>query len=103
MEKLKEKTSQLETLLQESGAKIVAKERCMPTMMIAGMIVPLAVLLVLFFLQPSFVQKKEGKKSIRDGKKIFFYTVGITIMAWLAMYLYTWCRGYSTASMVCSR
>lgn len=93
----------LQERINKQESKIASKEKCLPTMLIAGIVVPFLLWALLYFLQPSFVQKKDGTKYIRDGTKVFYYTVGITLVIWVAMYLFTYCQGYDKASMLCAR
>jgi hypothetical protein len=98
-----EKVSELQNQIDLETKKISSSERCFPTMLIAGIVTPFLLLLILFFLQPSFVQRKEGEKYVRDGRRIFYWTLGVTLVVWLAMYLYTFCDGFSSMSMLCSK
>ena len=98
-----EKVSELQHSIDLETRKVASTERCFPTMLIASIATPFLLLLLLFFLQPSFVQRKEGEKYVRDGRRIFYWTVGITVVVWLAMYLYTFCDGFSAMSMLCSK
>jgi hypothetical protein len=97
------RVAELQQKLDEATKTVASKESCFPTLMVVGIAVPFVMLILLFFLQPSFVQKKEGNKHVRDGKKIFYWTVATTLILWLGLYLYTWCMGYTNASMVCTR
>ena len=99
----KQKVSELQGMVDAASKKTASKEKCFPMMMAAGVAAPIIVWGTMFFLQPSFVQKKEGGKSVRDNKKVFYWTALITVILWVAMYLFTYCRGYSNASMICSK
>lgn len=85
----RDKILKLQAATDEGRRKIESKERSVPPMVIAGAIVPFVILLVLIFFQPSIVQRKEGDKTVRDNKKIFYWTVGLTLVIWLAMYMWT--------------
>lgn len=98
-----QKVSDLQSHVSAASAKVADKEKCFPTMLIAGIVAPILVTVLLYFLQPSFVQKKEGTKYVRNGPKVFYWTVLITVVIWIAMYLFTYCSGYSGAAMLCSR
>ena len=103
MSVFRDKVAQLQSSLDSSTKSVAAKESCYPTLMIAGIAAPFLVLVLLFFLQPSFVQRKEGKKYVRDGKKTFFWSVALTLILWLGFYLYSYCTGYNAAGMVCAK
>lgn len=94
----KEKIQKLQSAVAAGEKQLVSKERSVPTNVIIGAIVPFVLLLIFVFVQPSIVQKKEGDKYVRDSKKIFYWTVGLTLVAWLGLYLWTWCQGYSPSS-----
>ena len=64
--------------------------RCMSMSLVAGIAAPFIIALVLYFLNPKFVQKK-GKKAVRDSKKVIQWTVVFTVVIWIALYLYTYC------------
>ena len=101
-ENFAERIAGLEALLNETEKQVSSEERCMPTMVIAGAVVPLVILLLLFFIKPSFVTRKEGKRKIRDGKKIAAYTAVATLVIWAAMYFFSKSRGGSDA-LTCQR
>jgi len=98
-----EKVSELQSKIEEETKKVAGNERCFPTMLVAGVVAPFLVLLILFFIQPSFVQRKDGDKYVRDGRKVFYWTIGTTLVIWLTMYLYTYCTNFSAFSMICSK
>lgn len=99
----KERVAGLQKEITAVAGKAAGKEKCIPTMLIAGIVAPILVWVLLFFLQPSFVQKKEGVKYVRDNTKVFYWTVLVTVVIWIAMYLFTYCQGYEGAAMLCSR
>jgi hypothetical protein len=84
-----------------SGCDKNKSARCIPTMLIMAALVPVVVWVLLFLVQPRFVQKKEGSKSVRDNKRVFYWTLLFTGLVWIAMYGYAWCKG-SGLSMVCA-
>lgn len=98
-----QKVSNLQRQISAASEKAAGKEKCIPTMLIAGIVAPILVWVLLYFLQPSFVQKKEGTKYVRDNTKVFYWTVLVTVVIWVAMYLFTYCQGYDSAAMLCSR
>jgi uncharacterized membrane protein len=85
-----------------STSKMAGKEKCLPTLLIIGAVAPLVVFLTLYFLQPSFVQKKEGTKYTRSGPKVFYWTLGVTLAMWVCLYLFSFCSNKDIA-MLCSR
>ena len=93
---IQKRIAQLETIVEQSGG---AKTKCFPTAVYVGGTIPFVVLIVLFFWQPAFIQKKEGDRLVKDGKKFFFWSIGITIILWVLLYIYS---AYSkNKSMTC--
>ena len=99
----KDKVSELQSHVSAVTDQASNKEKCVPTMLIAGIVTPFLVWILLYFLQPSFVQKKEGAKYVRSGTKVFYWAIIISVVIWIAMYLFTWCKGYDKAAMICRR
>ena len=86
-----------------AGARITKKKKCIPTLLIVGMVIPFIVWLVLYALQPSFVQKKQGSKYVRDNMKIFQWTLIVSVIFWVALYLYNYCYSMKGKNpMVCA-
>ena len=100
---LQDKISELSHLVKTAKGKLDEKEKCIPIMLIVGAIVPIVVWLALYFIQPAFVKVQEGSKQVRSNTKVFYWTVIITVVAWVAMYLWAWCQGYDQISMLCAR
>jgi len=97
---------QINALRQDAdlaGARITKKKKCIPTLLIVGMVIPFIVWLVLYALQPSFVQKKQGSKYVRDNMKIFQWTLLVSVIFWVALYLYSFCSSLRGKNpMVCA-
>jgi hypothetical protein len=101
-EDFKRRVNELQSHISAASDKASKKEKCLPTMLIAGVAAPFFVALVLYFLQPSFVQTKEGTKYVRSSTKVFYYTVAVTVVLWIVMYLFTYCAGWNSAAMLCA-
>lgn len=71
-------------------------------MIVAGAVFPVLLLALLYFAQPAIVQTKEGGKMVRSNKKLFYWTLGVTLVVWALMYAYSWWSGHSV-SMICTR
>lgn len=82
------------------GRNTPVPQSCVSIMTIVAIIVPIIILLMLFFIQPSFVQKKDGRKYVRSGWKTTLWTIILTAVVWLGMYLFTFCKGYAK-NMIC--
>lgn len=98
----RQKTAQLEQSIAKTSQTLKAKERCFPTMLIAAAVFPLIIFGILFFWQPSIVQRKEGSKNVRDNKKVFYWTLGLTVLVWAGMYGYSYWAGHRV-SMLCPK
>lgn len=103
MSTLQKRIDELSRLIRQKKEAISRKERCLPTMLIAGVVAPIIVWLLLYFIQPRFVQTKEGSKYTRSNTKVFYWTILVTVIIWVGMYLWTWCQGYGNISMLCAR
>jgi len=103
MSKYEEYLKTLQKGIEDVGGRVTRKEACLPTMLIAGIAAPILIWLILYFVQPGFVSEKEGSKKVRSKTKIFYWTVLFTVLIWIGMYLWTWCRGFNKISMLCAR
>jgi len=92
----REKIQKLQAATEEGKRKIDAKERPIPTVVIVGAVIPFVLLLIFYVVQPGIVQKKEGDKFVRDNKKIFYWTVGLTLVAWAGLYFWSSYKGKSS-------
>lgn len=97
---------QINTLRRDAdlvGDRITKKKKCVPTLLIVGMAIPFIIWLVLYALQPSFVQKKQGSKYVRDNMKIFQWTLLVSVIFWIALYLFSFCSSQKGKNpMVCA-
>jgi hypothetical protein len=93
---------ELDAELKKCDARINAKQSCIPMLLVGAIVAPFIIWGILF-IQPWFLRKKEGDKKVRDGKKIFYYTIALTVVVWLAMFLFSYCKGYNPCSMFCAK
>jgi len=100
--RIRQNIDRLSKLIKEKKEQISKKAKCFPTMIVAGIIVPIVIWLILYFVQPEFVQVREGSRKVRSTTKVFYWTIIITVIIWAAMYLWVWCRGYDKISMICA-
>ena len=96
------KVQALEDSISNAQTKSLSVEACLPTLVIIGIIAPLIVFLVLFFVAPRFVKKKDGIKSVRSSRKVFLGTVIATLLIWSGLYVYAYMSGGVGTGMVCS-
>jgi len=76
------------------------KEKCTPSVVLYAIFVPFAWWLILFWLKPGIVLKKEGSRQIRSHTKVFGWTIVLTVVSWIILYAYYYFKG---SSMVCMK
>ena len=97
-DKIAKLSAQTDALQKE----IMNKEKCVPTLIIVGVATPIIWFIVLYMLQPGFVQVKEGDKYVRSNRRVVNWTLILTILVWISLYLYTFCNGYK-GSAICKK
>lgn len=87
---LQAKVSELESMLEACTRKTPGgpMKGCMSYLIAIAIAFPFFIWAVLYFGKPSFVQRKEGSKTVRSGKKIFGWVLVLTIIAWALLYGY---------------
>ncbi len=95
-----EKVSQLQHELDSVTKDLNTQDKCLPISLIIAGVTPIVLALGLYFLQPGFVQKKEGNKYVRSGGKIFQYTIIFTVVVWAIIFGIVYGCGAST-SLLC--
>lgn len=84
----------VENIREATASRIVPVKSCFPVSYIIAIFIPIIILAVLLLTSPSFVQKKDGRKYVRSGWKVTLWTIILTFVAYLGMYLFTFCRNY---------
>lgn len=95
------KLEELQSQIQSLETNLSKKEKCFPTTTVVAIAAPFVAGLGLYLLQPSFVQKQEGGKYVRDSKKTLLWTLGLSMVIWIALFLFTYCKGGANPSRVC--
>ena len=72
---LQSKVAELELLLDSCKSKTSVVGGCVPYLLVIAIAFPFFMWAVLYFGKPGFVQRKEGSKMVRDGKKVFMWVV----------------------------
>ena len=103
MEKFEKTLNELTKSIEGVKKSASSKEKCFPTMIVLGVLAPILVWILLYFLQPSFVQKREGDEYTRNSTKVFYWTVLITLIIWVALYLFSFCSGNKNMQMFCTK
>jgi hypothetical protein len=94
----------LSSKLNQTSSSIAGKEKCFPTLLAVGIVIPFVIWVLFYLIKPSFVQKKaENGTYQRDMKKVFLWTFIITLILWVCLYLWTYCDGYDKIAVLCSR
>lgn len=80
--------------VEKTRGSIKNKERCAPYLLIISGVLPVFVFLILFFLSPGFVQTEDDEgQYVRSTKKVFYWTLIFSVLLWIGLYLYSWCKG----------
>lgn len=79
-----------------TGEEVVCKpRRCISVNFIVGIIAVPIIFMILYFLQPGFCQKLEGDKFVRSMPKTILWTVIISAILWVMLYLLNYCNGWN--------
>lgn len=97
----RDKVAQLSAAIDEGSRQVSLKDQCFPMIVGIGAVIPFATMLVLFLTKPSFVKKYEGKKTTLSTKKLFWYSIGITLLVWCMMYVVNIFKGFDKMAMAC--
>lgn len=96
---LNDKISRLTSKINELEQRSVTKENCFPVVTVIGIIIPFAVALIFYIFQPKVVQRQEGDKFVRDGKKVAIATCICSFIGWALLVLYTYTTGYRSSKL----
>ena len=69
---------------------------CGNAVLITGAAVPIVVGVVFCLIKPKFIMKKEGETTSINMKKLLQWTLIITLILWVALYIYSY---YKTSIM----
>ncbi|ALX27527.1 hypothetical protein GMAR_ORF153 [Golden Marseillevirus] len=67
---------------------------CYPLLVAVGAVVPLLVWLVLYFIQPRFIQTRKDVGYVQDNWKLLKWTLLITLIVWALFWAFTFCKDY---------
>lgn len=100
----KQRTEDLTNLVNSQSSHIESKEKCFPTLLAVGAVVPFVVWAAFYFIKPSFVQQKNSDGTFsRNNKKVLMWTFIVTLVLWACLYLWTYCKGYDSIASICSK
>lgn len=94
-----EKLDALTLEVDKATAAEGGKSKCFSIPLIAGIATPFILAGVLWTAKPGFVTKKINDKPVVDFKKLLQWTIVMSIIIWLALYLYTYCQDSGTSLM----
>lgn len=107
MTTLNEKIAQLEARISQlqspnapGAVDVKASVKCLPWRIILGIASPLLIFLSLYFIQPRFVQKKEGTRTVRSTTKVFVWTIFLSAIVLGG--IYAWGKYKIGGGAVCS-
>ncbi|MDB4769373.1 hypothetical protein OAG24_00260 [bacterium] len=93
----RQKIDELENQINKVSKDVDIKSKKFPTAYIVGAATPLIVGATLYFAQPSFVQNKESGEQAKNNKKVFCWTLVISILIWIVIYLFVYFRENKSA------
>jgi len=102
-ERFQKAIADLQGQLDACQAKVSLQDNCVSALIVIGVVTPIVLFLLLYFIQPRFVTSKQGDQEVRDKMKLFLWTVGVTLVVWIALYLYAYFNNYAGLPMVCAR
>lgn len=91
----------LESKLKKTGEKVASKETCWPYHAILGGVAPLLIGVILWFVKPGFVVKKDGADVVLDYSKLFIWDLMISVALWAALYGHY--KYFGSSGKVCSK
>lgn len=81
--------AELQAKLDACEVTVKKSEGAMSPLLVTAMVAPMILFTLLYMLKPSFVTSEDAKGTrVRDKKKVFLWTLGVTLLLWGALYLY---------------
>lgn len=99
IQELKEIIGTPEDSVMESKHRV--QRVCFSSIWILVAITPVVVFLLLFFIEPGFIQKKQGNEWVIDNQKLWSYWALFTFCIWVLLALYSFSRGYRSNVDMC--
>jgi len=60
---------------------------------IAAILTPIIIYILLYFIQPSFVESEDDSGSVeKDNRKVILWTIGVSVVVWICIYLFKFCK-----------
>lgn len=86
-----EKIEKIQRALDEAKSKN-PRNKCVPMTTVISIAAPILIFIILYFLQPSFVQKLEDDEYSRSTPKVIGWTIFMSLIIWIGVYLYSYCK-----------
>ncbi len=87
-DKFEQAISELQSQIDTYETTIVRKEKGVSPLVIMAIVIPFLVFFMLYLLSPRCVMSEVNGQQTRDGKKVFLWTLGVTLLSWGGLYLY---------------
>ena len=102
-QKVKEYKEIIGTPLEgDRGTDTVIVERvCFSSIWILVALTPVVMFLLLYFIEPGFIQKRSGNEWVIDNKKLWLYWALFSFIVWIMLCFYTFSRGFKSNIDVC--
>ena len=92
-----EKLDKLSEEVEIASKELGESSSCFSIPLIAGIATPFILALALWGAKPKFVTKKSGDKTLIDTKKLLQWTIIMSLVIWIGLYLYTYCQDSGTS------
>lgn len=81
--------------------RLSVQRNCFNSIWIMVAVTPVIMFLLLYFVEPAFIQEKVGNRWVIDNKKLWMYWALFTFIVWILLFLYAFSRGYASNSEMC--
>lgn len=100
-DKLTEREDDLKKLMADTQSDIESYEKLtddksktkISKTLIVSILAPIIVFILLYVIQPSFVESEDDSGTIeRDNRKVLLWTLGVSVIIWICLYLFKYCK-----------
>ena len=86
----------------EMSEKMPSYQRvCFSSVWILVALTPVIVFILLYFIEPGFIQKKVGNDYVINNRLLWGYFALFTFIIWILVLLYVYSRGYKSNIDMC--
>ena len=89
---------------EESGEGVTERPYqrvCFSSIWILVALAPVIIFILIYFIEPGFIQKKEGNNYVIDNRKLWGYWALFTFIIWVLLLMYAYSRGYKSNLELC--